>query len=78
MTSTIFDELFVLEMANNHWGSVERGLNIITEFSRMMGRQPRTIREWVDEGTLAEFGIPVCQFRHGKRHSGRSFILNIY
>ena len=50
----------------------------ITEFSRMMGRQPRTIREWVDEGTLAEFGIPVCQFRHGKRHSGRSFILNIY
>ena len=36
MTSTIFDELFVLEMANNHWGSVERGLNIITEFSRIV------------------------------------------
>ncbi|MFI5245236.1 MAG: N-acetylneuraminate synthase family protein, partial [Gemmatimonadales bacterium] len=29
----IFDELFVLEIANNHWGSLERGLRIIREFS---------------------------------------------
>jgi len=29
----IFDELFVLEVANNHWGSVERGLRIIREFA---------------------------------------------
>ncbi len=29
----IFDELFVLEVANNHWGSLERGLRIIREFS---------------------------------------------
>ena len=27
----IFRNLFVLELANNHWGSVERGLRIITE-----------------------------------------------
>jgi len=29
----IFDELFVLELANNHWGDVNRGLRIIKEFS---------------------------------------------
>ncbi len=29
----IFDDLFVLELANNHWGSVARGLNIIQQFS---------------------------------------------
>lgn len=29
----IFEDLFVLELANNHWGSVERGLKIIQQFS---------------------------------------------
>ena len=28
----IFEELFVLELANNHWGDVNRGLRIIKEF----------------------------------------------
>ncbi len=32
----IFDELFVLELANNHWGSLERGLKIVTDFSRVV------------------------------------------
>jgi len=32
----IFDELFVLEMANNHWGKVERGLKIIEQFSQVV------------------------------------------
>ena len=32
----IFDELFVLELANNHWGSVERGKRIVTDFSRVV------------------------------------------
>ena len=31
-----FDELFVLEMANNHLGSVERGLKIIDSFSKIV------------------------------------------
>lgn len=31
----IFEDLFVLEMANNHLGSVERGLRIISEFSQV-------------------------------------------
>jgi N-acetylneuraminate synthase len=31
-----FDDLFVLEMANNHWGSVERGLKIIDSFSKVV------------------------------------------
>jgi N-acetylneuraminate synthase len=35
-TSHIFDDLFVLEMTNNHLGSVERGLNIIKEFGRVV------------------------------------------
>ena len=32
----IFDELFVLELANNHWGSLDRGLRIIQEFGRVV------------------------------------------
>jgi sialic acid synthase SpsE len=32
----IFHELFVLELANNHWGSLERGLRIVKEFSTVV------------------------------------------
>jgi sialic acid synthase SpsE len=32
----IFEDLFVLEVANNHWGSVDRGLKIITAYSRIV------------------------------------------
>ncbi len=35
MTANIFDDLFVLELANNHWGSIERGIRIITEFGEV-------------------------------------------
>jgi len=31
----IFDELFVLELANNHWGKLDRGLRIVREFGRV-------------------------------------------
>jgi sialic acid synthase SpsE len=31
-----FEELFVLEMANNHLGSIERGLKIIADFSKIV------------------------------------------
>lgn len=34
--NNIFQELFVLEMANNHWGKLERGLRIISEFSQVV------------------------------------------
>jgi len=34
--TSIFDDLFVLELANNHWGSVERGLKIISDFSKIV------------------------------------------
>ena len=27
----IFENLFVLEVANNHWGSVDRGIKIIRD-----------------------------------------------
>jgi len=33
---TVFDDLFVLELANNHWGSVERGLRIIDDFAHVV------------------------------------------
>lgn len=36
MNSNIFENLFVLELANNHWGDVERGIKIITDFSRIV------------------------------------------
>jgi sialic acid synthase SpsE/phosphoglycolate phosphatase-like HAD superfamily hydrolase len=32
----IFEELFVLELANNHWGDVQRGLRIIKEFGTVI------------------------------------------
>ncbi|MDR0735676.1 MAG: N-acetylneuraminate synthase family protein [Zoogloeaceae bacterium] len=32
----IFEDLFVLELANSHWGRIERGLKIITDFSRIV------------------------------------------
>lgn len=34
--SHIFEDLFVLELANNHWGSLERGLKIIADFSQVV------------------------------------------
>ena len=36
MNRDIFEELFVLEMANNHWGDVDRGLKIINDYSRVV------------------------------------------
>ena len=32
----IFEDLFVLEMANNHWGSIERGLRIVSSFAQVV------------------------------------------
>ncbi len=32
----IFEDLFVLEMANNHWGRVERGLKIVDRFAQVV------------------------------------------
>jgi N-acetylneuraminate synthase len=31
-----FDELFVLELANNHWGDLERGLKIVRDFGAVV------------------------------------------
>jgi len=36
VTESIFDNLFVLELANNHWGKLERGLKIIRDFARVV------------------------------------------
>ena len=36
MKRDIFEDLFVLELANNHWGDVDRGLRIISEFSKVV------------------------------------------
>jgi len=32
----IFEDLFVLELANNHWGDINRGLKIISDFSKIV------------------------------------------
>lgn len=34
--NAVFEDLFVLELANNHWGRVDRGLKIITDFGRIV------------------------------------------
>ena len=31
----IFENLFILELANNHWGSVDRGLKIINDYGKI-------------------------------------------
>ncbi|MCE0498279.1 MAG: N-acetylneuraminate synthase family protein [Methylacidiphilales bacterium] len=36
MNHIIFEDLFVLEMANNHYGSLERALKIVREYSRIV------------------------------------------
>ena len=36
LPNSIFEDLFVLELANNHWGSLDRGLRIVTDFSRIV------------------------------------------
>ena len=36
MRASVFDNLFVLEMANNHWGDVDRGLKIITDYAKVV------------------------------------------
>ena len=36
MRASIFDNLFVLEMANNHWGDVDRGLKIISDYAKVV------------------------------------------
>ena len=32
----LFEILFVLELANNHWGKLERGLKIISDHARVI------------------------------------------
>ncbi|MBS4069273.1 MAG: N-acetylneuraminate synthase family protein [Sulfurimonas sp.] len=36
MNRNIFEDLFVLEVANNHWGKIDRGIKIITEYARLI------------------------------------------
>ena len=38
MQNGTFDDLFVLELANNHWGKLERGLKIIRDFGQVVRR----------------------------------------
>lgn len=36
INNQIFEDLFVLELANNHWGDVNRGLKIISDFAKIV------------------------------------------
>lgn len=36
MKNEIFEDLFVLEIANNHWGKVDRGLRIIDDYAKVV------------------------------------------
>lgn len=38
MKNQIFEDLFVLELANNHWGKLQRGLQIIDTFAEVVKR----------------------------------------
>lgn len=36
LNRNIFEDLFVLELANNHWGKVERGMKMIEDYSKVV------------------------------------------
>ena len=36
MNNKIFENLFILELANNHWGDLERGKQIVREFAKIV------------------------------------------
>jgi len=36
VSAAIFNDLFVLELANNHWGKLDRGLKIVSDFARVV------------------------------------------
>ena len=36
MPASIFQDLFVLELANNHWGKLDRGLKIVRDFAQVV------------------------------------------
>ena len=36
MKNEIFNNLFVLELANNHWGDLKRGKKIIRQFAKVV------------------------------------------
>ena len=38
MQNAIYEDLFVLELANNHWGNLDRGLKIIREYGEVVRR----------------------------------------
>jgi N-acetylneuraminate synthase len=38
MNEKLFQNLFVLELANNHWGRLERGLKIVSDFAEVVVR----------------------------------------
>jgi sialic acid synthase SpsE len=38
MQNEIYEDLFVLELANNHWGKLDRGLKIIRDFGEVVRR----------------------------------------
>jgi hypothetical protein len=46
----------------------------LTEFARVMGRPERTVRQWAQNGTLVEFGLPVWCISTGRFHN-RHFVL---
>jgi hypothetical protein len=52
-----------------HWLSAR-------EFATMMNRHEQTVYSWVADGTLAEFGIPVCKFSGRRPHTARLWILS--
>ena len=36
MSNKIFEDLFVLELANNHWGDLNRGKEIVRQFAKVV------------------------------------------
>jgi len=56
MRASIFDNLFVVEMANNHWGDVDRGLKIISDYANVV----RTFERHIDVDAGGISVSPYC------------------
>jgi sialic acid synthase SpsE len=68
MLSSIFDDLFVLELANNHWGRLNRGLKIIGEFGLVARRQNVRAAIKLQFRDVASFIHPAHRHRQDHRY----------
>ncbi len=68
MNPSIFNELFVLELANNHWGRLDRGLKIVEQFGAVVRDNGVTAAIKLQFRDVDSFIHPDHRFREDHRY----------